>query len=104
MTFASQTGSPAFSGGVTFGAQFNPTGVVVSVASEPVDLAVTAVALTTATAAPGEAVTVNYTVKNQCRQQPVRARGPTRCISDAREFRFFRSALGPDNSLGGRGR
>jgi YD repeat-containing protein len=65
MTFPSQSGSPTFSGGVIFGAQFNPTDVVVSVASEPVDLAVTAVTFTTANAAPGQSVKVNYTVKNQ---------------------------------------
>ncbi len=64
LTFASQTGSPTFSGGLTLGAQFNPTDVVVTVAAEPVDLAVTAVTLTTPTAAPGQAVTVNYTVKD----------------------------------------
>ncbi len=82
MTFASQAGGPTFNGGVTFGVQFNPKDVVVTVASEPVDLAVTAVTLTTATATPGQSVTVNYTVKNQAQAATrPRAYGPTRFTS-----------------------
>ncbi len=64
MTFASQTGNPTFSGGQIFGAQFNPTNVVVTVAAQPVDLAVSAVTFSPATAVLGQSVTVSYTVQN----------------------------------------
>ncbi len=105
MTFTSQTGDSTFSGGVTLGAKFNATNVVVTVVAQPVDLAVTGVTLTTATAAPGGAVTVNYAVQNLA--QAATRRGLVDRLGlpvNPRRLRFVGGTAGPHHSRGEPGR